>query len=129
MANRSPPMPLPVGSISPSAAFAAIAASTADPPDFRMSTAICVASGWLVAAIPCVAMTSDRFAGGTSAGRAITLAVTDAAARIGVSIRAVYLTGPQSLQRLASHASGQAGPRARAQPRQSALIRGFFIRD
>ncbi len=45
IANRSPPMPQPVGSIRPSAAFAAIAASTALPPAFRMSSAICVASG------------------------------------------------------------------------------------
>ena len=51
MAKRSPPIPQPVGSIRPSAALAAIAASTAVPPIFRMSRAICVASGWLVAAM------------------------------------------------------------------------------
>ena len=52
--------PLPVGSMSPRVAFAAMAASTALPPAFRMSRATCVASGWLVAAMPCVAITSDR---------------------------------------------------------------------
>ncbi len=69
MANRSPPMPQPVGSISPSAALAAIAASTAVPPAFNMSRAICVANGWLVAAIPCGAMTSDRDALGNPVTR------------------------------------------------------------
>ncbi len=46
-------MPLPVGSISPSAALAAIAASTALPPAFIVSSAIWVASGCEVAAIAC----------------------------------------------------------------------------
>ena len=58
MANKSPPMPQPVGSISPNAAFAAMAASTALPPRRKMSMAICVANGWLVATIPCFAITS-----------------------------------------------------------------------
>jgi hypothetical protein len=40
IANRSPPMPEPVGSTRPSIAFAAIAASIALPPFFRMSSAI-----------------------------------------------------------------------------------------
>ena len=44
-------MPLPVGSISPSAALAAMAASTALPPRFITSSATCVASGWDVAAM------------------------------------------------------------------------------
>src|SRR5688572_24532034 len=60
MANRSPPTPLPVGSMSPMAAFAAMAASTAVPPRLRTSTATWLTSGWLVAAMPCVAMTSER---------------------------------------------------------------------
>jgi len=38
IANRSPPTPLLTGSMRPSAALAAIAASTAEPPDFRMSS-------------------------------------------------------------------------------------------
>jgi len=62
MANRSPPMPLPVGSIRPSAALAAIAASTAEPPPFITSSAIWVASGCDVAAIACGAITSERVA-------------------------------------------------------------------
>ena len=45
-------MPHPVGSIRPSAAFAAMAASTALPPARSTSSAIWVASGWLVAAMP-----------------------------------------------------------------------------
>ena len=45
MANRSPPMPHPVGSTRPKTAFAAIAASIALPPLFRTSIAVCVASG------------------------------------------------------------------------------------
>ena len=62
-------MPLPVGSINPSAAFAAIAASTACPPACRISRAICVASGWLVAAIACGAMTSDLEVNARPVGR------------------------------------------------------------
>ena len=55
-------MPLLTGSIKPSAAFAAIAASTALPPDFRISIPICVANGTLVQTIPCLAITSERVA-------------------------------------------------------------------
>ena len=59
-ANRSPPMPLLPGSPRPRKALAAMAASTALPPSFRTSSAICVANGWLVATIPLRATTSDR---------------------------------------------------------------------
>ena len=69
IANRSPPMPQPVGSIRPRAAFAAIAASTAVPPAFNISRATWVASGWLVAAIPYGAITSDRDAWGNPVTR------------------------------------------------------------
>ena len=62
MANRSPPIPQPVGSMSPKAAFTAMAASMAFPPFFRTSIPICVARGWLEATIPFWAMTSDRVA-------------------------------------------------------------------
>ena len=62
MANKSPPTPHPVGSTRPKTAFAAIAASMALPPSFRTSIAVCVANGWLVAAIPFVAITSERVA-------------------------------------------------------------------
>ena len=55
-------MPLPVGSIKPSVALAAMAASTALPPFFKMSMATWVASGWLVATMPCLAITSERVA-------------------------------------------------------------------
>ena len=40
MANKSPPTPQPVGSMSPKAAFAAMAASIAFPPFLRMSNPI-----------------------------------------------------------------------------------------
>ena len=53
-------MPHPVGSIRLRAAFAAMAASTADPPACRMSIATCEASSWLVAAIPLRAKTGLR---------------------------------------------------------------------
>ena len=45
IANKSPPIPQPVGSIKPNIALAAIAASIALPPFFNMSIADCVASG------------------------------------------------------------------------------------
>ncbi len=62
MANRSPPIPLPVGSVSPSTASAAMAASTALPPWRMISRAAWVARGWLVAAMAWGAMTSLRVA-------------------------------------------------------------------
>ena len=52
MANKSPPRPQLIGSVTPSTAFAAMAASTALPPAFKISMAASVASGWLVAAMP-----------------------------------------------------------------------------
>ncbi len=58
-------MPFSTGCISPIAAFAAMAASTALPPFFRMSMAICDASGCSVAAMPCCASTGERVAQGT----------------------------------------------------------------
>ena len=62
IAKRSPPMPLPVGSTTPRTALAAIAASIALPPFLRISRATWVARGWLVAAIPFLAITSERVA-------------------------------------------------------------------
>jgi hypothetical protein len=62
MAKKSPPMPLPVGSIRPRAALAAMAASTALPPRRITSSAIWVASGCEVAAIASGAITSERIA-------------------------------------------------------------------
>src|SRR5436189_5627105 len=55
-------MPLETGSIKPSVAFAPIAASTALPPRFKISTPTSVAAGTLVQTIPCRARTSDRVA-------------------------------------------------------------------
>src|SRR5439155_15439299 len=55
-------MPFETGSLKPSVAFAAIAASTALPPRFRISIPTCVAAGTLVQTIPCRAKTSDRVA-------------------------------------------------------------------
>ena len=43
--NKSPPIPFPVGSIRPNAILAAIAASIAFPPSFKISNPICVARG------------------------------------------------------------------------------------
>src|SRR5229473_1290311 len=60
MAKRSPPIPFETGSIKPSVAFAAMAASTALPPRFKMSIPTCVAAGTLVQTIPCRARTSER---------------------------------------------------------------------
>src|SRR5262245_6963725 len=60
MANRSPPTPHDIGSIRPTAALAAIAASTALPPDLSTSRPTWAASGWLVATMPCGASTTDR---------------------------------------------------------------------
>ena len=45
IANKSPPMPHPVGSTSPRTAFAAMAASIAFPPFFKTDIAVWVASG------------------------------------------------------------------------------------
>jgi len=55
-------MPAPVGSINPSAAFTAIAASTAEPPRLSTSMPTWAASGWLVATMPWVPTTSERVA-------------------------------------------------------------------
>jgi hypothetical protein len=76
-------MPLPVGSIRPSAALAAIAASIALPPLRMMSSAIWVASGWLVAAIACGAMTSERVAKVAPVTRSAAKAASFSAKRMG----------------------------------------------
>ena len=68
-ANRSPPIPQPVGSTTPSTAFAAMAASTALPPARSTSSPACVASGWLVATMPFFASTSERVTNGGPTGR------------------------------------------------------------
>src|SRR4051794_32460021 len=60
MANRSPPGPQLMGSVTARTALAAMAASMALPPALRISMAACVASGWLVAAIPFLPTTVER---------------------------------------------------------------------
>ena len=60
IAKRSPPKPHDMGSTTPSTALAAMAASTALPPCCKIRIAVAVASGWLVAAIPCRAKTAER---------------------------------------------------------------------
>ena len=51
-AKQSPPRPELTGSTNPSTAFAATAASTAEPPRLSISIAVCVASGCAVPAAP-----------------------------------------------------------------------------
>ena len=53
-------MPQRIGSIRPRAALVAMAASIALPPALRTSSPTWAASGWLVATMPCGAMTTDR---------------------------------------------------------------------
>ena len=53
--KQSPPMPVDCGSITPSTATAATAASSALPPARSTSSAVSVAAGMLVAAMPWVA--------------------------------------------------------------------------
>ena len=70
-------MPLPVGSTSPSSAFAAIAASIAFPPFFITSSATWVASGCEVAAMAEVASTGDRMANTSPVTRSAPLVAVD----------------------------------------------------
>jgi len=51
-----------------------MAASIALPPWRMMSTAICVASGWLVAAMACGARTAERVAKGSPVTRSAAIA-------------------------------------------------------
>ena len=60
IANRSPPIPSIIGSVTANTAFAAIAASTADPPRARIRTPSSEASAWQVATIPCRVIVMDR---------------------------------------------------------------------
>src|SRR5205823_3147125 len=60
MAKQSPPIPQEIGSRNPSAALAATAASTAEPPARRIDMAVWVARGWAVAAAPCAPHTAER---------------------------------------------------------------------
>src|SRR5512132_1159185 len=60
IANRSPAGPTFIGSTRLSMAEVATAASIALPPFFRISSPTWAASGWLVATMPFLAITSDR---------------------------------------------------------------------
>src|ERR1700722_10170215 len=60
MANRSPPTPFIIGSITPRAAFAATAASTALPPRARIAAPACEATAWRVATTPYCVITIER---------------------------------------------------------------------
>ena len=60
MTKRSPPRPVFIGSTTASTVLAAMAASTADPPRARICAAADEASVWLVAAMPCCAITMER---------------------------------------------------------------------
>src|ERR1041385_3031131 len=60
MANRSPPTPLLVGSISPSTALVAIAASIALPPRSMIWIPDIAAIGWLAATMPYFVAITDR---------------------------------------------------------------------
>src|SRR5271155_4136396 len=60
MANRSPPMPFIMGSVTPRTAFAAIAASTAEPPRASTCAPATEACTWLVATMPYLVTTIER---------------------------------------------------------------------
>src|ERR1700761_2455324 len=60
MTNKSPPSPFEVGSITFKTAFAAIAASIADPPCSSTRAPVCDAATWLVATMPYCVATTDR---------------------------------------------------------------------
>jgi len=62
MANMSPPIPVIIGSATFSTAAAVTAASIALPPRSNTAKPAAVASGWLVAIMPCGAYTVERWA-------------------------------------------------------------------
>src|SRR5689334_16423187 len=69
-------MPLPVGSITPVVALAAMAASTALPPRSRICTPAAAASGWLDATTPYREATTERPGTGSRAADAFAAART-----------------------------------------------------
>src|SRR5690554_6299351 len=103
-------MPLPVGSISPNAALAAIAASTAEPPAFITSSAIWVASGCEVAAIACGAYTSLRVAKGSPVMRSAAPAAAVVQASSAAARRARVIGG---LLRVNPNHTARGAPRVR----------------
>ena len=60
VANMSPPMPVIIGSVTDSTAAAVTAASIALPPACSTASPAELASGWLVATMPCGAYTTER---------------------------------------------------------------------
>src|SRR6266568_3324637 len=62
IANTSPPIPVIIGSVTFSTAAAVTAASMALPPCSSTARPAAVASGWLVAIMPCGAYTVERWA-------------------------------------------------------------------
>src|SRR5918994_4412134 len=127
-------MPLPVGSMRPMVAFAAIAASTALPPRSRIATPALAASGWLDATIPYRVATIERPTTGRACSAWVGLIASRArgtAASMRVDIRAPDLgfryraSGPGSALTLhcASEASacvaGETQALERAQRRRS----------
>src|SRR5690348_116659 len=98
MANKSPPTPLLVGSISPSTALVAMAASIAFPPRSMICIPDIAAIGWLAATIPSFVAITDRpgigrglpafGAGAFWAMAAIPISANASIARIGVLNRA-----------------------------------------
>ncbi len=67
IANRSPPTPFAVGSMSPRQAFTAIAASTAEPPSRSTCSPACTASGCAAHTMPWRPYTTERVAAPRSA--------------------------------------------------------------
>ncbi len=60
IANMSPPIPVIIGSVTDSTAAAVTAASIALPPACSTRNPAELASGWLVATMPCGAYTTER---------------------------------------------------------------------
>ena len=77
-----------MGSVTPSTALAAMAASIALPPDCRISMAASVASGWLVAAMPFLPTAGERVVNDFSEGRSTAMVRESGAMETNVTIRA-----------------------------------------
>ncbi len=95
--KQSPPMPFAVGSRKPRHAFAAMAASTAEPPAFRISIAASVASGCAVAAAPCTPHTAEREANVAPSTRSPN--ATSRRFRLGLAARVCAAEGTRSRSR------------------------------
>ena len=97
MANKSPPMPFIIGETTPIMALVAIAASTALPPDSRIRTPACAASGDSAATIPFSEITIERFCD-RSCVLLVPAAINSAAtASIAFLVKRIWPTGAFSL--------------------------------